>query len=249
MKKKRKNPRNLSSKTEQSSRFDDIGFLKSCEDLIGLCNIISLQNETNQTLLRNFIKIRLVSIVEFNLKGMIADLIDDYDLDPTELLTDDTIAIDLDFLQNFKSDEYTKGRIIVAYLDKMNPGNIKRMLSRINHLESFEWFDKIRKHHSGDLFEFFNLLNKERNDLTHNLKNTDDSVEILVKTITKIKDNIFGLYICTNCNLDMFDRNRSENFLENEYGGSLKKLSLNQKEFRDITKKFRKEYRPSYRKY
>ena len=141
--KKKKNFRKLSRKISQTPGLDIDNFEKTCIDLLGLCRIIKDQNDTNQLLLKNFIKIRLVSIVEFNLKGFISSLIDNQDLKPNEILDDDSIIIDVDVLQNIKSDEYTKGKIIVAHLDKMNAEIISDMMNKINRLDAFKWFDKL----------------------------------------------------------------------------------------------------------
>ena len=84
--KKKKNFRKLSRKISQTPGLDIDNFEKTCIDLLGLCRIIKDQNDTNQLLLKNFIKIRLVSIVEFNLKGFISSLIDNQDLKPNEIL-------------------------------------------------------------------------------------------------------------------------------------------------------------------
>ena len=89
----------------------------------------------------------------------------------------------------------------------------------------------------------------ERNNLTHNLTDVTESPETLVAKIQAIKNIIFTLFICTNCNIDMFSKSKPESFIEREYGSRLKKLGLNQKQFKDITTKFQKEYKPSYKRY
>ena len=236
-------------KIEGIPGLDPDNFVRACDDLINLCEIVKDQNETNQQLLKNFIKIRLVSIVEFHLKGFISDLIDIQNLNPNDVLEEDSISIDLDVLQNFKNETITKGKIIVAHLDKVNPGTVYSIMSRINKLDSFKWIDTILKAKAGDTFKFFNILNMERNNLTHNLTDVTESTETLVAKIQAIKNIIFTLFICTNCNIDMLDKHLPESVLEKKHGSRLKKLGLNQKQFKDITTKFRKEYRPFYRKY
>ena len=247
--KQKRNLRKLSKKIERTPGLDIDDFIRTCNDLLGLCKIIKNQNPANQSLLKNFVKIRLVSIVEFNLKGFISDLIDSQNLDPEKILNEDSIIIDLDFLQMLKSDEYTKGKIIVAHLDKMNPGIVYSIMSKINQVDSFKWFDQLLNFPKNTFFSSFKDLYKERNDLTHNLIDTDDSVDTLTMKIEIMMNNILALYIFTNLNLDVYQNMDPESVLEKNHGKALKKLKLNLKKFKDITAKFRKEYRPFYRKY
>ena len=247
--KQKGNQRKLSKKIERTAGLDIDDFDRSCNDLLGLCKIIKNQNSTNQSLLKNFIKIRLVSIVEFNLKGFISDLIDSQNLDPKKILDEDSIIIDLDVLQNFKSDEYTKGKIVVAHLDKMNPGIVYSIMSKINQVDSFKWFDQLLNLPKNTFWSSFKDLYRERNDLTHNLIDTDDSVETLTMKIEILMNFILALYIFTNLNLDIYQNNDPESIIEKNHGKALKNLKLNLKKFKDITTKFRKEYKPYYKKY
>ena len=52
--------------------------------------------------------IRLVSLIEFNLKALITYLIDELDIKPHTILDEDSIEIDLDVLQNFKLEQYLR---------------------------------------------------------------------------------------------------------------------------------------------
>ena len=247
--KKKKNFRKLSRKISQTPGLDIDNFEKTCIDLLGLCRIIKDQNDTNQSLLKNFIKIRLVSIVEFNLKGFISSLIDNQDLKPNEILDDDSIIIDVDVLQNIKSDEYTKGKIIVAHLDKMNAEIISDMMNKINRLDAFKWFDKLLSYEKNTFWKSFKDLYRERNDLTHNLIDTEDSISTLSMRIQIINHNIYALYVFTNLNLDIFTHGFAQSSIEQKYENQLNKLNLDYQKFKDITTKFRKDYKPSYKKY
>tara|TARA_Y100000590_G_scaffold256162_1_gene287725 strand:- start:126 stop:881 length:756 start_codon:yes stop_codon:yes gene_type:complete len=224
-------------------------FVRRCDDLINLCEIINDQNETNQQLLKNFIKIRLVSIVEFNLKGFVSELIDIQNLNPKDILDKNSIEIDLDVLQNFENVPYTKGKIVVAHLDKMNPGIVYTIMNNINKLDTFKWIDKILNKDSGTCFTFFKDLYKDRNDLTHNLTDTFETSKTLTTNIGILRTMIFALFTCTHCNIDMLHKKLPESIIEREYGLRLKKLRINQNKFKDITLKFKKEYKPSYKKY
>ena len=236
-------------KIEEIPGLDPDNFVHACDDLINLCKIIDEQNETNQQLLKNFIKIRLVSIVEFHLKGFISDLIDYHNLNPKNILEEDTITIELDVLQYFKKDAITKGKILVAHLDKVNPGTVYTIMSKINQLDSFEWIDKFLNYNPGDSWKFFKKLYLERNLLIHSLTDATESTETLSGKIHSMQTIIFTLFICTNCNIDIFSKSKPESFIEREYSPRLKKLGLNQKQFKDITLKFKKEYKPFKKKY
>lgn len=236
-------------KIESIPSLDIENYIRACEDLIKLCEIIDDQEETNKQLLKNFIKIRLASIIEFHLKGFISELIDRHNLNPKDILEDDSIVINLDVLQNFKNETYTKGKIIVAHLDKVNPGTVYSIMNRINKLDFFKWIDKIMSSNPGDTFKFFKELYMERNNLTHNLTDVTESTKTLSAKIHTMKTIIFTLFICTSCNIDMLQKHLPESVIERNYGSSLKKLDLNQQQFKEITTKFREEYRPSYNRY
>ena len=95
----------------------------------------------------------------------------------------------------------------------------------------------------------FKDLYRERNDLTHNLTNTDDSVETLRMKIDIMSDFVLALYIFTNVNLGIFNDNLPESVIMRDHGIALKKRNLTYGKFKNITTKFRKEYRPPTRRY
>ena len=161
------------------------------------------------------------------------------------VLEENEIIIDLDVLQNLKNEEYTKGKIVVAHLDKMNPGILYKIMSRINNLDFFKWIDNIMGQKSGDFYAFYKHLNMERNDMTHNLTDTEDSPKDIKRTIITMKNFIFTSYICTNANIDIFQKNKPESFIERQYSEQFKKLKINSDKFKSITKKFREKYKPS----
>lgn len=249
---KNKNYKNFgasSRKIENIPVGDELYFEQECDNLINLCDIIDEQNEINQQLLKNFIKMRLVSIVESNLKGLISELIDSQNLNSKIILEKNSIEIDLDILENLKNETYTKGKIIVAHLDKMNPGILRQVLNNINKLDSFKWLDDLRNLPPGYCYKFINKLNTERNDITHNLLDTRISTKSLNSSIRSTKNMILTLLFCTRCNIDIYDKQLSESLIEEYYGEFLNKLGHDQKKFKDITTKFRKKYKPYYKKY
>ena len=190
-----------SDKVERIPALDVIAYEESIKDLIDFCSIIDDQDDTHQTLMKNYVMVRLVSIIEFNLKAFISELIDDLDLKPGEILIDDSISINLDILQNFKSEFFTKGRIITASLDKMNPGIIYGIMNRVNHLDYFDWYDALIQPHQGKTWTQFKDLYKKRNDVIHNLVDVDDSIPVLRKKVIQFQDFVYLLFIFTEMNI------------------------------------------------
>ena len=242
-KQNQKNQRNLSKKVERTPGIDIDDFIRSCDDLAQLCKIIKDQNKTNQKLLKNFVKIRLVSIVEFNLKGIISNLIDRQDIEPKKILYEDSIVIDLDLLQNFKKDEYTKGKIVVAHLDKMNPGIVYEIMKKINQLDVFTWIDQLLGLKNKTFWNEFKGLYRERNDLTHNLFDTNDTVATLEGKIEIMNILIMNLYIFTNLNLDIYDNHYPSSKIDKKYSILLNRMGMTEKNFKTITKPFREKYK------
>ena len=242
-KKRPKNQRNLSKKVERTPDLDIDDFTRSCDDLSELCKIIKDQKDSTRKLLKNFVKIRLVSIVEFNLKGFISDIIDRQNLDPKQILDEDSIIIDLDILQNFKKDEYTNGKIVIAHLDKMNRGIVYTIMKKINQLDVFKWTDQLLGLPNKTFWNEFKGLYRERNDLTHNLIDTDDSVETLKGKIEIMSSLIMSLYIFTNLNIDIYDNNHPESVIEKKYSKLLNRAGMTEKKFRQITKPMREKYK------
>ena len=237
-----------SYKVERLPTLDVKDYDDSINNLIGFCSIIDDQDDINQTLMKNYVMIRLVSIVEFNLKAFVSKLIDDLDLKPEEILRDDSISINLDILQNFKSDFYSKGRIITALLDKMNPGLIRGIMNRINHLDYFSWYDSLIPSKQGKTWTQFNDLYAKRNDVIHNLVNVDDSIPDLKDKVIQFHDFVIWLFIFTKMNIAINVKKEPESKILKRWSAldpSKIKLTLNN--FKQITKKFRDNYSPPRR--
>ena len=170
--------------------FIDIdNYESSFNDLVKFCTSIKNQkDDTNKKLMKNYVIIRLVSLIEFNLKALITYLIDELDIKPHTILDEDSIEIDLDVLQRFKSDQYTKGSVIIAHLDKMNPGITYRILSRINKLDFFRWYENLLGNkEEGQAYSNLKDLYKIRNDVVHNLYDVEFSPKELLDKIKAYK--------------------------------------------------------------
>ena len=237
-----------SYKVERLPTLDVKDYDDSINNLIDFCSIIDEQDDINQTLMKNYVMIRLVSIVEFNLKAFVSKLIDDLDLKPEEILRDDSISINLDILQNFKSDFYSKGRIITASLDKMNPGLIYSIMSRINHLDFFCWYDALMQPHQGKTWTQFNDLYAKRNDMIHNLVDVDDSIPVLRDKVIQFHDFVYFLFIFTEMNIGINVKKEPESKILKRWSAlDQSKIKLTLNNFKQITKKFRDNYSPPRR--
>ena len=237
-----------SDKVERIPALDVIAYEESIKDLIDFCSIIDDQDDTHQTLMKNYVMVRLVSIVEFNLKAFVSELIDDLDLKPEEILIEDPISIHLDILQNFQSEFYTKGRIITALLDKMNPGLIYSIMKKINHLDYFRWYDSLIPPKQGKTWTQFKDLYAKRNDVIHNLVNVDDSIPDLKDKVIQFHDFVIWLFIFTKMNIAINVKKEPESKILKRWSApdpSKIKLTLNN--FKQITKKFRDNYSPPRR--
>ena len=238
-----------SDKVERIPALDVIAYEESIKDLIDFCSIIDDQDDTHQTLMKNYVMVRLVSIIEFNLKAFVSELIDDLDLKPGEILEEDSISINLDVLQNFKSEFFTKGRIITASLDKMNPGLIYGIMNRVNHLNYFDWYDALIQPHQGKTWTQFKDLYKKRNDVIHNLVDVDDSIPVLRKKVIQFHDFVYFLFIFTEMNIAINVKKDPESKILKRWSAiKQSKITLTLDDYKRITKKFRDNYSPQRRR-
>ena len=237
-----------SDKVERLPTLDVEDYDVSIDNLISFCKIIDDQDDIHQTLMKNYALVRLVSIIEFNLKGFVSELIDALDLKPEEILVEDYISINLDILQNFQSKFYTKGRIITAILDKINPGIIYSIMNRVNQLDFFRWYDSLIPPKQGKTWTQFNGLFAKRNNVIHNLDVVDDSVSDLIDKINQFHDFPYLLFIFTKMNITINDKKQPESKILKMWSAveqSHIKLTLD--DFKKITKKLRDAGPPSRR--
>ena len=143
------------------------------------------------------------------------------------------------FLQNFQSEFYTKGRIITALLDKMNPGTIYSIMSRINHLDYFRWYDSLMPSKQGKTWTQFKDLYKKRNDVIHNLVDVDDSIPVLRKKVIQFHDFVYFLFIFTEMNIAINVKKEPESKILKRWSPIQAKIKLTLDDYKRITKKFR----------
>ena len=222
------------------------------DELIEFCKIMKKQNKTNQNLMKNSVNVRLVSIVENSLRASIAKVIDKNNLDPRTILDVDSITIDLDILNHIKSDEYSKGTIVIAHLDKMNSKIIDETMSRINKLDFFRWYESVKGTTTiGEFYPYLHNLYQTRNDIVHNLIDSEDSEKDLIKKINALKQFIFDLYFFTPLNIGLFEKNmgdvKAEKLAARLFPDESPSKSLAR--FKKITKQFREDYSTNTRRY
>jgi len=218
------------------SFYEDVGLLKN------YCTLIETQDEEFQILMKNQLLVSLVATFEHHLKAFFSYLIDDMDIEPKNILYEDSIEINLDVLKQLKTSNLTKGRIITAHLHTLKPGKLYSIMSRINNLDYFNWFDNITK--SSKSYDEFRNLHDERNDIIHNFIDTQKSLEDLEHTIVANSNICIHLVVFTQLNLGIFEKNWSSEKINRHYNSSFKSPPITIDKFKTITKKFRNDYVP-----
>ena len=222
--------------------FDIEDFYKRINLLKNYCTLIETQDEEFQILMKNQLLVSLVATFEHHLKAFFSYLIDDMDIEPKNILYEDSIEINLDVLKQLKTSNLTKGRIITAHLHTLKPGKLYSIMSRINNLDYFNWFDNITK--SSKSYDEFRNLHDERNDIIHNFIDTQKSLEDLEHTIVANSNICIHLVVFTQLNLGIFEKKWSSEKINQHYKSSFKSPPISIDKFKTITKKFRKEYVP-----
>ena len=241
----------LDQKVDRLPILDIEDFFQSFKDLTHFCSIIEKQELSVQISMKDYVVIRLVSLIEYYLKALISELIDEMTINPKRIMPrDPTITINLDFLQRFKLEHYTTGRIILAHFDRMNPKLIYDLMSRINRLDYFAWYSSIIATITTqtNMYERIKQLYTKRNDVVHNLISTDFTVKELNRSVTAFKNFSLHLIIFTRLNLGINERHWSETRQLEECAliSGVKDLPKFLQEFKKITKKLRDDY-PSSR--
>ena len=229
-----------SSRIQRIPPFDIEDFLERIDLLRNFCDFIKIQEKEYQILMKNQLLVSLVSTIEFNLKSFISYLIDEMDIDPKDSLNEDSIEINLDVLKQIKSSNLTKGRIISAHLDYFNAGKVYSIMNKINKLNYFNWIDNITN--NSKTYDSFHNLYSERNDIIHNLVDTQKSIDEIENIIAISTSISTQLIVFTQLNLGIFDRKWSNERINEHYKSYFKNPPITIEKFKTITKKFRKQY-------
>ena len=237
----------LDEKVGRSSRFNVEDFENHISELLNYCKIIKNQEEEEQTLMKNWVVVRLFSLLEFHLKAVFSDLIDDLNINPKRIVEDDSIAIDLNVLEHFKSEQYTKGRVIIygaENFEKMNPSIIKTIMDRINRLDFYEWYGALFPKAEGTK-ALVHDLHKKRNDVTHNLVDIKDvSAAQLENNVRAFKNLVTHYRFFTVLNIGIFEQGWTT-MKQLRYCESVSNMQSKEKwlqKFKETTDKFRSEY-------
>jgi len=198
-----------------------------------------------KTMMQNYTMIRLKSLFEFHLKEFLIEIIDDRDLDVKgeDVLKEDTITLRLDLLDKMQkandnnTRHYSKGRIICAHLNNIPPGKLFKIFSKLNEVDFGPWFKKLMikmtgKESDDDLFDYFDVMHEERNDIIHNLKDTSLSTEELQKDIHGVAVLLEKMLQFTKINLHLKQKNLT--YVRERLG----KLGITEKDFVEITNDF-----------
>jgi hypothetical protein len=113
-------------------------------------------------------------------------------------------------------------------------------MNKINKLNYFEWIDNIAG--SSKTYDEFRNLYTERNDIIHNLVDTEKSLLDLMNIIAINANISTQLIVFTQLNLGIFDKNWSSEKINEHYKKYFKNPPITIEKFKTITKKFRKEY-------
>jgi len=229
-----------SSRIQRIPPFDIDEFLTRIDLLKKYCDLIKIQEKEYQILMKNQLLVSLVSTIEFNLKSFISYLIDEIDIDPKDSLNEDSIEINLDVLKQMKSSNLTKGRIISAHLDYFNAGKVYSIMNKINKLNYFNWIDNITN--NSKTYDDFHNLYSERNDIIHNLVDTQKSIDDIENIIAISTSISTQLIVFTQLNVGIFDRKWSTERINEYYKTYFKNPPITIEKFKIITKKFRKQY-------
>ena len=230
------------SRIQRIPNFDIEDFHERINLLKKYCKLIKTQDKEYQILMKNQLLVTLVSTIEYHLKAFFSYLIDGMDIEPKNILYEDSIEINLDVLKQLKSSNLTKGRIITAHLNTLKPGKLYSIMSRINNLDYFNWFDNITG--SSKSYAEFRNLHDERNDIIHNFIDTQKSLEDLEHTIIANSNTCILLVVFTQLNLGIFEKNWSSEKINQHYNSSFKSPPITIDKFKTITKKFRNDYVP-----
>ena len=173
-------------------------FEKDFEDLKELCSLINKKSDKSTQALKNYIIIRLVGIVENELKAAAAWIIDEFKLRPRDLLDGDEITVSLTRLEEITGKNVTKGKVVITEYTLTNAKKIGELFSYINGVNTVDPRNKKRKRFNykspaepffvwiqelmqipitpeADMYNFLDVILKERNEVVHYLKDVEDS--------------------------------------------------------------------------
>jgi hypothetical protein len=155
----------------------------------------------NSQYLKNYVLIRLSSIIEGYQKAIITTLVDNFEIKPSQVLDSNQLRIDLDQLEDFDVTNVTKGKLVTTALKATNPRSLHEFFTGINKVRNFfQWFDDLANEeiHQKDWWDFVSQTLDTRNDVIHNLADVKDTAEELHAKIHRMYDFAsYSLYFST----------------------------------------------------
>ena len=212
-------------------------------------------NEKSQAL-KNYVRIRSVGIAGNLFKSMAADLIDTFKISAlnfgSKKWDGDIMQIHLDELDKIKSEDMTLGKIITSEGKLENTRGIGDIFQGINSIREsdkarkkrtenkiitshpfFDWLQdlmRIRKDEENMVMRVDAMI-KRRNEITHNVADSDDSADEILDKITFLMNLAKMMWFASFIHLS-----RGQKDLEKKIADSCQKLfSMTLKEFYEIT--------------
>jgi len=183
---------------------------------------------------KNYVLIRLGSIIEGYQKAIITALVDNFEIKPSQVLGHHELKIDLDQLEDFDTTNVTKGKLVTTALKATNPRSLHEFFTSINKVRNFfQWFDDLATEeiNKKGWWDFVNQTLAARNDVVHNLADVKDTPEELHDKIARMYDFAnYSLYFSI-INLCLLN----ERMEEAEEVCTNAKLSIKIDKFRSIT--------------
>lgn len=225
--------------------FDYQDFDSRIDDLRNYCKIIKKQKIKDQILMKNQLIVTLSTTLEVKLKEFISYLVDKWDIPAKDLFSERSIEIKLEVLDHLdkSSSNITKGKIIAAHLENLNPWVVQDIMNRINKLYYFEWFDDLID--NSNSLNLLIDLNTERNFIVHELGDTNKSVEDLDQTIIIIANTYSLMMALTQFNLEFSEKKLTTSKIIDYYESYLEKdLQISFKIYQKKLQNARRKYVP-----
>ena len=211
------------------------------KNLIKFCDEIE-ERADNSQYLKNYAIIRLVSVIEGELKAIVTKLVDDFRIKPSRVIGHDKMEIKLDKLEEYRSEDVTKGKIVTISMTATNIQNLNDYLSGINKLSFFYWFEELANEVIEDFRGWWDLFMQTvhaRNDVIHNLIDIELSKDGLIEIIKNMqKFAVLTFYFSkVNLYLDKKDLESAKKICKKELG------DLKIDKFKEITESHRRKYK------
>jgi len=224
--------------------FDYQDFDSRIDDLMSYCKIIKKQKIKDQILMKNQLIVTLSTTLEVKLKEFLSHLIDKWDIPAKNLFSERSIEIKLEVLDHLhkSSSTITKGKIIAAHLENLNPWVVQDIMNRINKLDYFKWFDNILDDKTNSL-DMLMDLNTERNSIVHQLLDTNKSIGALNDIIVNVSTIYSLMMALTQFNWEYFEKKWTTSKINDYYEANLENdLGISFKIFKTNLIKARKDY-------